>query len=203
MSGIAGISPDGRKPLGVGYGKVVGSRRHQSSQAKGCLRVAQGGFPLLRIGEEFRYPRNSSHVFDTHADDRCAAENQKQWQGCSIGGGARRKGVQQDAPNEDSAAANKVSQVASKEPKHPATGQGEIKHQAHPKIELRTAWLEVSQGDEYRPHNERHNQHFVKVKSKAQGSDSADDPLQGRHAGKDGGQFRAPGAANQNGLFSC
>ena len=164
------------------------------------MRIAQSGFPLLRIGEEFRYPGNPSHIFDTYADDGCTAENQELGQCCGIGSRARRKGIQQDAPNEDSPAAKKVGQVASKEPKHPATGQWNIKHQAHPKIELRTAWLEASEGDEYRSHNERQDHDFVQVKGEAEGRDSADEPLAGRQAGE--GRFRGSGAANQHALFA-
>ena len=42
----------------------------------------------------------------------------------------------------------------------------DIKHHAHPKIKLRTAWLKVSECDEGGPRDQRENYDFVQVKAK-------------------------------------
>src|SRR5580693_3891399 len=106
---------DGRKMFGVSHCYVVGPRSHQTSQARSTLRVTQYGFPLLRIGEKFRYPRNGGRVFHRHTSNSGAATNQKLKQRVRMARGERGKGVDQDAPKQDAPAAKEVRQVTSEQ----------------------------------------------------------------------------------------
>ncbi len=95
---------------------------------------------------------------------------------------ARREGVEQDAPHQDTPTPQKVGQVASQEAKDTPGSQRQIEQQSHPKVGPWAAGLEVPESSERWPDDERQHQGLVEIKRKAECGDATNEPLDRRQA---------------------
>src|SRR6266851_1804371 len=97
--------------------------------------------------------------------------------------GERGKGVDQDAPKQDAPAAKEVRQVTSEQAESATNYSREVEKQSDPKIELWIPRLEIPQYSQCGTQNNRQDNEFIEIECKAEGGDSADEPLDRCQAG--------------------
>src|SRR5262249_37757857 len=88
------------------------------------------------------------------------------------------KGVDEDAPHQDTTATEQVCEVAADQPEDAARDGGHVLKCPHPRIDGEAVGFRREQFGKRRPDDERQHEQRVGVEGKAEGGRRADRPLQ-------------------------
>src|SRR2546428_3292879 len=106
-----------------------------ANRGKG-LRISENALALLRVLEKLREPGHGSDKFNADADESGAAQNEKhRWRRAEPGRKGR-KGVQKNAPNQNTAAPETVRQISSDQAEESPRQSGNVKEEAKPVVKL-------------------------------------------------------------------
>src|SRR5215469_15399506 len=96
------------------------------------LRAAEHDLLALRIGEQFREPRDRGNELDENTDESGAAKKEERTKAGAQARGDRRKGVKENARGHDAFAAKAVNEPAAKQAEDATGESGEPKQTARP-----------------------------------------------------------------------
>src|SRR6188508_1706395 len=110
--------------MAVGDDQVVPARRHHTSQRSKCLRVTEDALALCGIAEELGQPGDGGDKFNADADEAATAPEQEPFDRRRVASRQGGKGVDEDAPHEDTTAAEQVGEVAADQPEDASRNGG-------------------------------------------------------------------------------
>src|SRR5215208_2419133 len=113
--------------------------------------------------EQLGQPGGGGDELDTHADEGGAAQDQQPRQAGGEASRKRRKGVDEDAPGQDAAAAETIGEVAAEQTKYAATHRRDVEQQPQPTAVFGGAELESAELGQRRPIDERKHQQLIGV----------------------------------------